>query len=150
MSLVATSCSNFGTSGASLTLPFTRAAQRPSRRRPSGPRDKLSRKMAPSRSQHHVHSKRPRFPLRGIGAPRPPHIGSIKKFEKGILASFPTSDRAHETDIGSGKGVRLAQLAQCEVLRRPFPDTANRPQPPDGIVEPACRVEEVRVGRGGR
>jgi hypothetical protein len=51
-----------------------------------------------------------------------------------------TGDRAHETDIGSGKGVPLAQLAQGDVLRRPFPDTANRLQPSDGIVEPACRV----------
>ena len=65
-------------------------------------------------------------------------------------APFPTGDRTHETDIGGGKGVWLAQLAQSDVLRRPFPYTTNRPQPPDGIVERACRVEEMRVGKGGR
>ncbi len=56
---------------------------------------------------------------------------------------------AQQTDIGGRKRVRLAQLAQRDILRRPFPDASDRAQAAHGVLKPAGRVEEVRIGQGG-
>ena len=58
---------------------------------------------------------------------------------------------AQQSKIGCWKCIRLAQLAERDVLRRPFPDAWYGAQPLDGIAEVARRIEEVRVcqDRGG-
>jgi hypothetical protein len=35
----------------------------------------------------------------------------VEKLRGRMIAAFAAGDRAHETEIGGGKGVRLAQLA---------------------------------------
>ena len=63
---------------------------------------------------------------------------------------FPIGDGAHQAEVRSGKRVRLAQLAQRDVLCSPFTDTVNRTQSPDRIVKPAICFEQLMVGdRGG-
>ena len=68
-----------------------------------------------------------------------------------MAATLPAGHGAHETDVGGRKGVRLAQLTQSDVLRRPFADAADRAQPFYRIIESASRIEEMRVcyRRGG-
>ena len=57
---------------------------------------------------------------------------------------------AQQSKIGCRKCIRLAQLAERDVLRRPFPDAWYGAQPLDGIAEVARRIEEVRVCQGPR
>src|SRR5258708_39215789 len=82
--------------------------------------------------------------LRGIGAPRTPRLGTVEQIGRRRPRAV---DRraAQQADIGSGKGVGLAQGAQRDVMRRPLADAADRAQPRDRLVDRAERAEELRV-----
>src|SRR6185312_6468346 len=67
--------------------------------------------------------------LRRIGAPGPPRLGTPDEIGRRRPLAVDQRGAAQQADIGSGKGVGLAQRAQRDVLRRPFADAADGAQP---------------------
>ncbi len=56
---------------------------------------------------------------------------------------------ALKADVGSGKGVRLAEQPQGDVMRRPFPYSGQGAKPCDGIVERTTQRKNIRIGESG-
>lgn len=84
--------------------------------------------------------------LRGIPTPRTPFLGSRLELVGCRPSPSIVCQRAQQADVRGGKGIRLAQLTQGDVLRRPFANPAYRAKLLDGLGESTVCPEEIRIG----
>ena len=86
--------------------------------------------------------------LRGIGAPGPPGLGAILQFGRARPRAVARG-AAQQADVAGRKGIGLPHGAQRDVMRRPFADAADRPQPRHGFLDAGQRLEQVGIGKRG-
>src|SRR5262245_19894638 len=66
--------------------------------------------------------------LRRIGAPGTPGFGAAFEFRR-ARARAVVRGAAQQADIAGGKSIGLAHSAKRDVMRRPFADALDGPQP---------------------
>ena len=77
------------------------------------------------------------------------HVHNVKRSE---LHAVPDSefDARFWADIGRREGIRLAQFAHGNVLRRPLAHSRERPQLGNGLFEASAGTEDQRIGDDSR
>ena len=86
----------------------------------------------------------------GVGAPRSPRFGDPHD-RSGRRHSRAVGERAPQTEIREGKGIRIAEGTQRDVLGRPCADSGKRREPLDSIFESLRSVErQGPPGNGAR
>ena len=63
--------------------------------------------------------------LRGVGTPWPPWFGAFQQLRGGGAPAINIRQGASQPYIRGGEGIRLTQLTQGDVLRRPLTHTCD-------------------------
>ena len=86
--------------------------------------------------------------LRCVAAPGTPRFAAREQLRRRELCAEELLCIAQDADIGSGKGVRMMEAAECDVLRGPFADAGNGAQAGDALLQRAGGFEDLRMRQG--
>jgi len=78
-----------------------------------------------------------------VGAPGAPLFRLRQHLFDSGSATIAVRNGTQQPNVSRWKRVRLPQLTQGNVLRRPFPDTAYRAEPLDGFLQAEVRSKQA-------
>src|SRR5579862_4822086 len=84
-----------------------------------------------------------------VRAPRPPWFSALKQTARRWPRHLDHARGTKQNGVSGGKGVRLTEGAQGEVLCRPLADATNRAKPRDRGFDRTEGAKQVGISEGG-
>ena len=86
--------------------------------------------------------------LRRVAAPGTPRFAAREQLRRRERRAEELLCIAEDADVGGGKGVRMMQAAERDVLRGPLADAGDGAQAGDALLQRAGGFEDLRMSDG--